>query len=100
MKSDSTTPQALMHDVGQLWVEASSVIALRTARMGQGDPDVGDEMVRMVTEKVWAGWEWGMALATGQLGHDPSTVCSRTLTHYRRAVQANLTRLSPSEPVT
>ncbi|WP_404482340.1 hypothetical protein [Novosphingobium sp. BL-52-GroH] len=94
MKSDS--PEALMRDAGKLWVEAGSVIALRTARIGQADLGAGDEMLRMVTEKVWAGWEWSLALASGQLGHDPGTVCSRTLTYYRRAVRANLHRLSES----
>jgi len=97
MKSDSAAPEAILLDAGKLWVEAGSVIALRTARIGQGDPGAGDEMLRMVTEKVWAGWEWSMALATGQLGHDPGTVCSRTLSHYRRAVRANLQRLSSND---
>jgi hypothetical protein len=90
-------PAALLDAAGALWVEAGSVIALRAARIGQGDPGAGDEMVRMVAEKVWAGWELGFALAWGQLGHDPSTVFSRTLKHYRRAVQANLDRLSANE---
>lgn len=96
MNPDSAAPQALLHDAGKLLVEASSVIALRTARIGQGDAGAGDEMLRMVTEKVWAGWEWSFALASGQLGHDPGTVCSRTLTYYRRAVRDNLDRLSTS----
>lgn len=97
MSSESAAPEALMRDAGKLMVEAGSVIALRTVRIGQGDPGAGDEMMRMVTEKVWAGWEWSMALASGQLGHDPGTVCSRTLTYYRRAVRANLNRLSSND---
>jgi hypothetical protein len=84
----------LLLDAGKLMVESSSVIALRAARVGWGDPGAGDEMVRMVTEKVWASWELGVAMATGGLGYDPGTVCSRTVTHYRRAVRANLRRLS------
>lgn len=97
MKPSSSTAEALLSDASKLWVEAGSVIALRTARISKGDPGAGDEMVRMVTEKVWAGLEWSVALANGQLGHDPGTVCSRTLDHYRRAVQANLDRLSVNE---
>jgi hypothetical protein len=97
MKSSSAAPEALIRDAGKLWVEAGSVIAMRTARIGQGDAGAGDEMLRMVTEKVWAGWELGFALASGQLGHDPGTVCSRTLQHYRRAVRANRLRLSANE---
>ncbi|HUD27702.1 MAG TPA: hypothetical protein VMQ93_02445 [Novosphingobium sp.] len=103
MKSDAAAAESLadasglLDDAGKLWVEAGSVIALRAARIGQGDPGAGDEMVRMVTEKVWAGWELGFALASGRLGHDLGTVCSRTLKHYRRAVQANLDRLSANE---
>lgn len=96
MKQDSTA-ETLLRDTGRLWVEAGSVIALRTARIGWGDPEAGPEMVRMVTEKVWAGWEIGMALAWGQLGHDPETVCRKTVTHYRRAVRANLRRLSAND---
>jgi hypothetical protein len=103
MKSDTALAEnladasGLLDDAGKLWVEANSVIALRAARIGQGDMGAGDEMVRMVAEKVWAGWELGFALASGKLGHDPSTVCSRTLKHYRRAVQANIERLSANE---
>lgn len=96
MKQD-VAGEALLRDTGKLWVEAGSVIALRTARIGWGDPQAGDEMVRMVTEKVWAGWEVGMALATGQFGHDPETVCRRTVNHYRRAVRRNLRRLSAND---
>lgn len=96
MKQDMAG-EALLRDTGKLWVEAGSVIALRTARIGWGDPQAGDEMVRMVTEKVWAGFEVGMALATGQFGHDPETVCRRTVNHYRRAVRKNLRRLSAND---
>ncbi|MEE4454046.1 hypothetical protein [Novosphingobium resinovorum] len=92
-----TAAEALLRDTGKLWVEAGSVIALRTARISLGDPQAGDEMLRMVTEKVWAGWELGVALAMGQLGHDPETVCRRTVTHYRRAVRKNLRRLSAND---
>lgn len=87
----------LLDHAGKLWAEANSVIALRTAQIGQGAEGAGDEMVRMVAEKVWASWELGFALASGQLGHDPGTVCSRTLQHYRRAVRANIERLSANE---
>lgn len=103
MKSESalaenlTDASGLLDDAGKLWAEANSVIALRAARIGQGDAGAGDEMVRMVTEKVWASWELGFALASGKLGHDLNTVCSRTLQHYRRAVQANIERLSANE---
>lgn len=92
-----TAAQTLIRDAGQLWMEAGSVIALRSARITMGDPDAADEMVRMVTEKVWAGLELGVALATGQLGYDPGTVCSRTVSHYRRAVQGNLRRLRAND---
>lgn len=94
MNQNVAAAEALMRDTGKLWVEAGSVIALRAAQIGQGNPNAGDEMVRMVTEKVWASWEVGMALATGQFGHDPGTMYSHTLRHYRRAVRANLRRLS------
>ncbi len=96
MMQDNTA-EALLRDTGKLWVEAGSVIALRTARIGWGDPDAGDEMVRMVTEKVWAGLEVGMALATGQWGYDPETLCHRTVSHYRRTVRENLDRLSAND---
>lgn len=96
MKRDIASDTLLL-DASRLMVESGSVIALRAARVGWGDPGAGDEMVRMVTEKVWAGWELGMAMATGGLGYDPGTVCSRTVSHYRRAVRANLHRLSTED---
>lgn len=96
MKHEVAAAEALIHDTGKLMVEAGSVIALRTVRLGLGDAG-GDEVLRMVAEKFWAGWELGFALATGQLGHDPSTVCSRAVSHYRRAVRANLKRLSAND---
>lgn len=94
IKQKAEEAEAILVDTGRLMVEAGSVIALRSARIGQCDLAAGDEMVRMVGEKVWVGWEWSVALATGALGHDPGTVARRSLKHYRRAVRANLDRLS------
>lgn len=92
-----TAAEAMLRDTSKLWVEAGSVIALRSVRISLGDPESGDEMVRMVTEKMWAGLELGVALATGRLGYDPGTVYRRTVKHYRRAVRGNLRRLSAND---
>ncbi|MFC3212868.1 MULTISPECIES: hypothetical protein [Novosphingobium] len=96
MKQDCAT-RDLLDEAGKLWAEAGSVIAMRTARINRCDADAGTEMVRMVTEKVWAGWELGIAFAMGQLGHDPETVCRHMVSHYRREVRKNLRRLSAND---
>jgi len=85
-------------DVGfAIWFlafEASTVIALRTARIASGGPAAVAETQRMVSEKVKAGAALQALAMTGALGVSAPTATAKTLSHYRRKVRANRRRLS------
>ena len=68
-------------------LEAQRVIGLRLAKLARGGADAERESRRMVTEKVTAGAEAAMALATGK---SPRSVVRR----YRTIMRANKRRLS------
>jgi hypothetical protein len=68
--------------------EAQRVICLRLAKLARGGAAAETESRRMVTEKLTAGTEAALALATGK---SPDSVVRR----YRTIMRANKRRLSP-----
>ena len=90
----AANPFTLGLDAWLLGVEASSVMALRTAKIALGGAEAEAEAGQMVTEKALAAWDLGVAFATGGLGMRPETIARRTLEHYGKRVRANRRRLS------
>jgi len=93
-RSSNNTWFAIGVDAWNLTLEATWVIGMRLARMAQGGSRAEREARLMVTEKVAAGMELGMAIAVGRMGSNPEAITSGTIAHYRRGVRANRDRLS------
>ena len=93
-----STPAATWLSIGlDSWVlgcEATSVVALRAARLAGGGPAAGAEAWLMMTEKWQAAAELQSRLIAGGGGTSPQVVARRSLTHYQRKVTANRTRLA------
>ena len=83
----------LMFSTWALSVEASTVIALRTLKVGMGGAGAGVEVTRMVNEKVAALWDIQTKAATGRLGATPLRAAGKTVALYRKKVRANAARL-------
>jgi hypothetical protein len=76
-----------------LGLEASSVIALRTAKLLAGGTPARREARRMVSEKIRAAMTLQALALTGRLGTSTHRAAAKTLTHYRTKVRANRRRL-------
>lgn len=81
-------------DAWLLGAEASTVIALRGARLAVGDAAAWQEAERMIAEKSAANLALGMALASGSMGTSAEGIARGAVRHYRRRVRANRRRLS------
>ena len=77
-----------------LAVEASAVIALRTAKLAMGGDWSGRESRLMMTEKVSAALELQTAMLTGGLSANPASATRQALNLYTRRARANRIRLS------
>ena len=77
-------------DAWTLGLEASAVVALRTAKLAAGGGEAAREAELMVAEKVRAAVELQAAL----LGATPLGGTQLALRHYRGKVAANRRRLS------
>ncbi len=86
----------LTTDAWRLGLEASVVIAQRSARLAAGGPAAQAEALRMVSEKLDAGMALQLRAVTGGLGATPQAAAASVLTHYRRRVRANRRRLARS----
>lgn len=84
----------LAFDTWLLGAEASAVIAMRFARISQGDLGAAMEMQRMISEKGEALFNLQLKAMTGSLGARPETAARRAVKHYRRAVAKNRKRLA------
>jgi hypothetical protein len=81
-------------DIGALWMDAASVVWMRSLRIAQGGAGAAAEAELMVGEKIVAQQElWGK-LATGKLGENPLAVTINTTRHLRNRVRANRRRLA------
>lgn len=81
-------------DAWSLGAEASTVMALRTARIATGGSGALVETGLMVAEKVQAGFELQLAAMTGRLGTAPAGATRKAIGLYRRKVRANRRRLT------
>lgn len=77
----------------QLWGEAASVIWLRSWRIAGGGAAGRKEATRMVSEKVSASLELGVAML-GQPLQGPEQATRTSLRHYRSKVRSNHRRLA------
>ena len=86
--------QAIGSDVCSLWMEAASVVWLRTQRIAGGGSEATCEASLMVTEKISAQQEMLTALLTGRLGKTPLAITAAMTRHVLKGVRANRRRLS------
>lgn len=85
---------SLAFDGWRLGAEASTVIALRMAKLATGDAAALVEAQRMVTEKIEAAALLQWKAMTGGLGTTPERQAKATIGHYRKTVGKNRRRLS------
>jgi hypothetical protein len=76
-----------------LGIEASTVIAMRTAKLAAGGPAARKEADRMVREKINSAQILQARALSGNLGANPAAAAGNTIAHYRRKVTANRRRL-------
>ena len=81
-------------DAWSLGSEASTVMALRTARIAMGGSDALAETRLMFAEKMQASFELQVAAMTGRLGTAPAGATRKAIGFYRRKVRANRQRLA------
>ena len=94
---DGKTSRQLMMLGGELcalWMEAASVVWLRSSRLAKGGPDALAEAGLMVSEKIAAQQELLGRLATGKLGKTPIAVTASATRYVMKGVRANRKRLS------
>ena len=80
-------------DAWLLTLEATTVMALRTAKIMSGGDVDGRETRLMVAEKLQAAFELQMKAMTGALGTTPLSGSRAVLRHYKGKVAANRRRL-------
>ena len=76
-----------------LSVDASAVVALRTAKIAAGGAEAEVEARQMISEKIEAASGLQMMALTGALGGSAFAAAANTIAHYRRKVRANRQRL-------
>lgn len=81
-------------DAWALGAEASTVMALRTARIATGGPAAVEEFHLMFTEKMTASLELHAAAMSGGLGTAPADATRKAIGFYRAKVRANRRRLT------
>jgi hypothetical protein len=81
-------------DTWSLGLEASSVIALRTAKLLAGGKSARKETRRMVSEKIKAATALQVLALSGGLGTSAHKAAANTLAHYRTKVRTNRRRLT------
>jgi hypothetical protein len=86
--------QALGSDLWALYVEAGSVVWLRSLRLAGGGSEAAAEARLMVGEKLAAHRELVERLAAGRLGATPLAVAAGTTRYVLRGVRANRKRLA------
>ena len=84
----------LWFDTWALGLEASTVITLRTMKIGTGGIAADAETRKMVEEKIEAGVALQQLAMRGALGTSAVGAAAKTVAHYRRKVRANRRRLT------
>ena len=80
----------------QMWLttlEAQQVMALRAAKMMRGGAEAGPEMRQMVEEKIKAAVKAHQSGLELLLAGPGGQIPRKTVSHYRRKIQANRRRL-------
>lgn len=90
---DMTMANLAMQSAMLAW-ESQQVVALRVAKLAQGGPDIPQEALLMVTEKLQALQEGGALLMQGAIKGDKHLNTPEILQLYRKKVRANRRRLS------
>jgi hypothetical protein len=85
----------LAADLCSLWIEAGSVVWLRTAKIARGGPEAMAEAELMISEKIAAQQDLLAKLAAGKLGQNPLAVTAGVTRYVLEGVQANRRRLAP-----
>lgn len=80
-------------DAWSLGLEASLVMAARSAKLIAGGSAAQAELNRMLSEKLAAGMTLQIKAMSGGLGPTPQDAASKTLRHYRARVRKNTRRL-------
>lgn len=80
-------------DAWWLGLEASTVIALRSAKIAAGGSAAQREIATMVREKMASVAALQTLALTGGLGKTPEEAAAKTLAHFRPKVRANRRRL-------
>jgi hypothetical protein len=83
----------MTRDLALLAVESGEVMVRRTLKLARADRAAWDEFQLMVTEKVEATVQLQCAVLTGKLGASGQGAARTALTHVRRKVRANRSRL-------
>ena len=83
----------LMFDASLLWAEAGTVMMLRGWRMMAGGAAAEREAVRMLSEKVEAGFEFAGAVASGKVT-TPEGAARKAMGVLGKRVRANRRRLA------
>ena len=83
-------------DAWLLGLEATSVMALRGAKIAGGGAAANREIATMVTEKMASAFALQTLAATNGLGNTPEAAVAKTLAHFRPKVRANRRRLAKS----
>jgi hypothetical protein len=84
----------LAYDAFSLAMESGEVIGLRLARVAAGRFDIGDEAVRMVTEKAFAARDAAVIAAGSLAVGEAHEAAAGAMAVYRRRVAANQRRLA------
>ena len=93
--SSPTDWTRLMLDASRLWTDAGTVLMLRSWRMMAGGPAAQNELERMFSEKVEAGFELAGVLAGGRV-KSPEGAARTTIGIYGKRVRQNRRRLGHS----
>jgi hypothetical protein len=77
-----------------LGIDATAVVALRTAKLAAGGAAAEVEARRMIYEKISALGTLQMMALTGALGWSAPLAAAKTVAFYRRKIRGNRRRLS------
>jgi hypothetical protein len=84
----------LAFDTFQLGIESQAVIALRLAKIAQGDGAAWTEANLMVAEKAQSLAELQTRMVMSAVAGTPPVTPRKAVAHYRKKVRANRRRLS------
>jgi hypothetical protein len=81
-------------DAWSLYLDAMTVVGLRSLGITRGGPRAEREAALMVIEKAQSAMELAAAAMSGTLGHTPVEITDKMLRHYGAKVRSNKRRLT------